>query len=48
MLIGIGGYVEMDLSASSAGTRDRLGWIPTGPGLMEDLDRICYLENSDS
>ena len=44
----IGGYVGMDLSASSAWTRDRLGWIPTGPGLMEDLDRTRYLENSDS
>lgn len=44
----IGGYVGMDLSASSAWTRKRLGWIPTGPGLMEDLDRTRYLENSDS
>jgi nucleoside-diphosphate-sugar epimerase len=39
----IGGYVGMDLSASSAWTRKRLGWIPTGPGLMEDLDRTRYL-----
>ena len=44
----IGGYVGMDLSASSAWTRKRLGWIPTGPGLMEDLGRTRYLENSDS
>jgi nucleoside-diphosphate-sugar epimerase len=38
----IGGYVGMDLSASSAWTRERLGWISTGPGLMEDLDRMRY------
>ena len=44
----IGGYVGMDLSASSAWTRKRLCWIPTGPRLMEDLDRTRYLENSDS
>ena len=43
----IGGYVGMDLSASSAWTRKRLAWIPTGPGLMEDLARMRF-ENSDS
>jgi len=43
----IGGYVGMDLSASSAWTRQRLGWMPTGPGLMEDLDHMRF-ENSDS
>ncbi len=44
----IGGYVGMDLSASSAWTRNRLDWIPTGPGLMEDLDRTRYLKHSVS
>lgn len=43
----IGGYVGMDLSASSAWTRERLGWIPSGPGLMEDLERVRYSESLD-
>lgn len=38
----IGGYVGMDLSASSDSTRKRLDWTPVGPGLMEDLDRMCF------
>lgn len=29
-----------DLPASSALTRERLGWNPMGPGLISDLDRI--------
>ena len=44
----IGGYVGMDLSASSAWTRERLGWTSTGPGLLEDLDRMRYFDNSGS
>ena len=28
----VGAYVGLDLSASSAITRQRLGWLPTGPG----------------
>ena len=31
-----------DLQASSAQTRKKLGWNPTGPGLIEDLDRMEY------
>lgn len=30
-------FVGMDMSASSAMTRERLGWNPVGPGLLEDL-----------
>ena len=44
----IGGYVGMDLSASSARTRERLGWTSVGPGLLEDLDRMRYFDKSGS
>lgn len=30
-------FVTADLPASSALTRERLGWTPTGPGMLEDL-----------
>jgi nucleoside-diphosphate-sugar epimerase len=32
----------MDLPASSAQTQARLGWRPTGPGLIADLERMSY------
>ena len=32
-------FVRLDLPASSARTREQLGWQPTGPGLIADLDR---------
>ena len=35
-------FFAMDLAASSALTRERLGWQPTGPGLLADLDREHY------
>jgi hypothetical protein len=35
-------FAGMDLSASSAKTREHLGWQPTGPGLIEDLKRMDY------
>ena len=44
----IGGYVGMELSASSTWTREQLGWVPAGPRLIEDLDRMRYFEPSDS
>jgi nucleoside-diphosphate-sugar epimerase len=31
-------FMGFDLSASSALTQERLGWRPTGPGLISDLD----------
>ena len=34
-----------DLPASSALTRERLGWNPTGPGLISDLDRVREWRN---
>ena len=35
-------FFGLDLSASSALTRERLGWQPTRPGLLEDLDHGRY------
>ena len=37
-----GGFVAADLSASSALTQQRLGWRPTGPGMIADLDGMNY------
>jgi nucleoside-diphosphate-sugar epimerase len=38
----IGTFFTMDLSASSTTTRELLGWTPTGPTLVEDLDAGAY------
>jgi nucleoside-diphosphate-sugar epimerase len=35
-------FVGLDMPASSALTRARLGWQPTGPGLIADLDAMTY------
>jgi nucleoside-diphosphate-sugar epimerase len=35
-------FAGMDLRASSAWTRDQLGWNPIGPGLIADLQRMDY------
>lgn len=35
-------FAGMDLPASSAQTKERLGWHPTGPGLIADLERMSY------
>jgi nucleoside-diphosphate-sugar epimerase len=37
-------FAGSDLAASSAQTRKRLGWNPTGPGLIADLERMRYPE----
>ncbi len=37
-------FAGSDLAASSAQTRKKLGWNPTGPGLLADLDRMRYPE----
>ena len=36
------GFASMDMPASSALTQARLGWHPTGPGLIADLERMDY------
>lgn len=33
-------FATLDLSASSEQTRERLGWKPSGPGLIADLERL--------
>lgn len=33
-------FAALDLSASSKQTRQRLGWVPTGPGLIADLEQL--------
>ena len=35
-------FAGMDLPASSAQTRQRLDWRPTGPGLLQDLEEMHY------
>jgi nucleoside-diphosphate-sugar epimerase len=35
-------FVALDSPASSAITRELTGWAPTGPGLLEDLDKGHY------
>src|SRR6185295_3029566 len=37
-------FVGFDMPASSAQTRQRLGWRPTGPGLIADLEQISWSE----
>jgi len=41
----IGGLIALDLPASSLLTRRRLGWEPTHPGLLADLDEGYYFES---
>jgi nucleoside-diphosphate-sugar epimerase len=35
-------FVGFDIPASSALTQERLGWHPTGPGLIADLEQMRY------
>jgi nucleoside-diphosphate-sugar epimerase len=35
-------FVGWDIAASSALTREKLGWNPTGPGLISDLENMRY------
>jgi nucleoside-diphosphate-sugar epimerase len=41
----LAGFVGTDLAASSAKTREVLGWNPTGPGLLTDLDNMRYSQS---
>src|ERR1700723_1964729 len=35
-------FAGFDMPASSAQTQERLGWRPTGPGLIADLERMSW------
>jgi nucleoside-diphosphate-sugar epimerase len=41
----LGQLAGFDIPASSALTQERLGWHPTGPGLISDLERMRYVES---
>ncbi len=36
-------FAGLDLMASSTQTQEKLGWHPTGPGLIADLEQMRYL-----
>jgi nucleoside-diphosphate-sugar epimerase len=38
----LGHFIGHDMPSSSAITRKKLGWTPTGPGLIADLDGMDY------
>jgi nucleoside-diphosphate-sugar epimerase len=38
----IGTFFSMDLAATSTMTRELLGWTPTGPALIDDIDAGAY------
>jgi nucleoside-diphosphate-sugar epimerase len=38
----LGTFAGLDMPASSKQTQDRLGWRPTGPGLIADLEKMNY------
>jgi nucleoside-diphosphate-sugar epimerase len=40
-------FAEMDAPTASARTRALLGWEPTQPGLIADIDRPAYFETRD-
>ena len=39
----LGMFAGFDMPASSAQTRQRLGWNPTGPDLISDLEKMRYV-----
>ncbi len=42
----MGGFLGLDAPASSALTRELLGWQPTHPGLIDDLDQGHYFRTA--
>jgi nucleoside-diphosphate-sugar epimerase len=44
----LAGFIGLDSPASSALTRDLLGWQPTQPGLIDDLDQGHYFRDPAS
>jgi hypothetical protein len=41
----LGAFIGADTPASSTLTRELLGWQPTQPGLIDDLDKGHYFYN---
>ena len=41
----LGRFVGLDMQGSSAKTQEWLGWRPTGPGLLTDLENMRYFQN---
>ena len=37
-------FVGLDCPASSVQTQQRLGWLPTQPSLIPDIDRLSYFK----
>jgi hypothetical protein len=37
-------FALRDAPVSSRLTRERLGWVPTGPGLIEDLEYLQLVD----
>jgi nucleoside-diphosphate-sugar epimerase len=44
----LAGFLAADSPASSALTRELMGWQPTQPGLIDDLDQDHYFHNSSA
>jgi nucleoside-diphosphate-sugar epimerase len=44
----LAGFLAIDSPASSALTREQVGWKPTHPGLIEDLDKGHYFQGLTS
>jgi nucleoside-diphosphate-sugar epimerase len=44
----LGGFIATDSPASSALTRELLGWQPVQPGLLEDLDKGHYFHGTSA
>ncbi len=41
----LGAFFSLDVPASSTLTRELLGWRPTRPGLLDDLEQAHYFDN---
>ncbi|SNB79521.1 hypothetical protein SAMN07250955_12137 [Arboricoccus pini] len=39
-------FIRLDMPASSAWTRERLGWQPEGPRLISDLKAMDYRQGA--
>ena len=44
----LGGFFSLDVPRSSALTRERMGWEPTQPGLIVDLEEGHYFQRAES